>query len=226
MTKITIADTQPIQPTLSAPFIGDTMTSFDHALSQTTPKQDNPMLIDVTFQQFLWSFATESKALAYIEKVLAEGRIEVSEKTLPYYTWNGDRFIAYADHQPQTHSFEIRIERWYEDDDGQVEAIVTFDRTDGGYEWFLANLHRTLDGIIEESEMYWQDTPQNHRKREVDALHLQRDTYHRRIRATRRQLIESGAVMSIAQFEQKCKDIVDLRSKLNHATERIEYLLA
>ena len=188
------------------------------------------MPIDITFQQFLWSFDTESKALAYIEKVLAEGRIEVFEKTLPYYTWNElalpPRFIAYADHQPQTHSFEIRIERWYEDDDGQVEAIVTFDRTDGGYEWFLANLHHTLDEIIEQSEMYWQDTLQNHRMREVDALQLQRDTYHRRIRATRRRLIESGAVMSVAQFEQNCKDIVDLRSKLNHATERIEYLLA
>ena len=33
MTKITIADTQPIQPTLSAPYIGDLMTQFDHALS-------------------------------------------------------------------------------------------------------------------------------------------------------------------------------------------------
>ena len=200
------------------------MTSFDHALSQTTPKQDNPMLIDVTFQQFLWSFATESKALAYIEKVLAEGRIEVSEKTLPYYTWNGDRFIAYADHQPQTHSFEIRIERWYEDDDGQVESIVTFDRTDGGYEWFLANLHHTLDGIIEQSEMHWEDTPQAHRMREIGALQLQRASYEQRIVGIRRRLIENGAVLSPAQFEQNCKDVVDLRNKSKHASERIETL--
>ena len=185
------------------------------------------MLIDMTFQEFLRSFGTESKALAYIEKVLAEGRIEVFEKTLPYYTWNElalpPRFIAYADHQPQTHSFEIRIERWYEDDDGQVKAIVTFE-SGNGLGWFFANLHHTLDGIIEQSEMYWQDTPQNHRRREIDALHIQRASYEERIVGIRRRLIESGAVMSPAQFEENCKDIVDLRNKSNHASERIEIL--
>ena len=188
------------------------------------------MPIDMTFQQFLWSFPTESKALAYIDNMLADGRIEVSERTLPYYTWNESalppRFIAYADHQQQTHSFEMRIERYYYDGDSSVDAIVTFDRTDGGCEWFFDNLYSTLDGICEESELHWEDTPQAHRMREIGALQLQRATYERRINATRRYLIESGASMSPDQFEENCKDIVDLRSKFNHATERIEYLLA
>ena len=199
-----------------------------HFVEYYTPKQDKPMPIDVSFQQFLWAFDTESKAIAYIEKVLAEGRIEGSERTRPYYTCNESalppRFIAYADHQPQTHSFEIRIERWYEDDDGQVESIVTFDRTDGGYEWFLANLHHTLDGIIEQSEMHWEDTPQAHRMREIGALQLQRASYEQRIVGIRRRLIENGAVLSPAQFEQNCKDVVDLRNKSKHASERIETL--
>mgnify|MGYP003131870872 FL=1 len=325
MTKITIADTQATHPLLSAPYIGELMTQFDIALSQSTQDkpmtlteiaqtfppmwawsreqeqtvakaiqaivgqtyicnhpnmngvettvveqhphsrgttlflhspsradqsvvnhecdvfhfvefytlkpQDEPMPIDMTFQEFLKDFAyDEGKALYYIDNILAEGRIEVSEKTLPYYTWNESalppRWIAYADHQPQTHSFEMRIKGWYEDDDSSADAIVTFDRSDNGLNWFFSNLYRELDGIIEESEMHWQDTPQNHRKREREALLLQRDSYRRRIDKTRIYLIDSGAVMSPDQFEQNCKDIVDLLNKVKFASERIQHLLA
>jgi len=242
MTKITIADTQTIHPLLSAPYIGDTMTQFDRALSQ--PTQDNPMPIDVTFQEFLKAFANEGQALYYIDNILAEGRIEVSENTLPYYTFvapskpetdtgseydrlaQPPRFVAYADHQSQTHSFEMRIERWYEDDDSSADAIVTFDRSDNGLDWFFNNLHHELDGIIDQSEMYWQDTLQNHRRREREALLLQRASYERRINATRRFLIESGAVMSLAQFEENCRHVANLRNMATAATERIDYLLA
>ena len=228
MTKITIAETKsPIHPNLSSAYLGDQMNQLAHALSQTTPKQDNPMPIDMTFQEFLNRFTSEGQALYYIDNILAENRIEVSERTLPYYTWTGERFVAYADHQTQTHSFEMRIKRWYEDDDGlSADAIVTFDRRDNGLDWFFDNLYSTLDGVCEESELHWEDTPQAHRMREIGALQLQRATYERRINATRRYLIESGASMSPDQFEENCKDIVDLRSKFNHATERIEYLLA
>jgi hypothetical protein len=224
MTKITIADTQT---TLSAPYIGDTMTQLDHALSQSTATNGDTMsAIHLTFQDFLKSFANEGQALYYIDNILAEGRIEVSERTLPYYTWTGERFVAYADHQPQTHSFEMRIERWYEDEDGSADAIVTFDRSDNGLDWFFSNLHSELDGIIEESEMHWEDTPQAHRMREVGALRLQRDSYRRRIDATRRYLIESGAEMLPATFEQNCKDIADLLNKTSHASRRLNDLLA
>ena len=222
MTKITIAETKsPIHPNLSSAYLGDQMNQLAHALSQTTPTQDKPMPIDMTFQQFLWCFPTESKALAYIESMLADGRIEVIERTLPYYTWTGERFVAYADHQQQTHSFEMRIERYYYDGDSSVDAIVTFDRTDGGCEWFFDNLYSTLDGIIEESELHWEDTPQAHRMREIGALQLQRDAYHRRINNIRLYLIESGAEMLPATFEQNCKDMADLLNKQKHAHHRI-----
>ena len=197
------------------------MTQLDIALSQSTPKQDDPMPIDVTFQQFLWSFANEGQALYYIDNILAEGRIEVSERTLPYYTWTGERFVAYADHQPQTHSFEIRIKGWYEDEDSSADAIITFDRSDNGLDWFFNNLHHTLDGIIDESEMHWEDTPQAHRMREFGALQLQRDAYQRRINNIRLYLIESGAEMLPATFEQNCKDMADLLNKQKHAHHRI-----
>lgn len=227
MTKITIADTQT---TLSAPYIGDTMTQLDHVLSQSTASNGDTMsTIHMTFQEFLKAFTSEGQAMYYIDNILAEGRIEVSERTLPYYTYNpsalGARFIAYADHQSQTHSFEMRIERWYEDEDGSADAIVTFDRTDGGCEWFFDNLYSTLDGVCEESEMHWEDTPQAHRMREIGALKLQQASYERRIVKTRRYLIENGAVMTPAQFEQNCKDVVDLRHKINLASARIDQLL-
>ena len=194
-----------------------------HFVEYYTPKQDDPMPIYMTFQEFLNRFTSEGQALYYIDNILAENRIEVSERTLPYYTWTGERFVAYADHAPQTHSYEMRIERWYEDDDSSADAIVTFERGNG-LEWFLANLHHELDGIIDESEMHWEDTPQAHRMREIGALHIQRAYYEQRINAIRCRLIENGAVMSPAQFEQGCKDIADFREVSNHASERIEIL--
>ena len=246
MTKITIADTQTIHPLLSAPYIGDTMTQFHIALSQSTASNGDTMsTIDLTFQEFLKAFGNdEGKALYYIDNILAEGRIEVSENTLPYYTFvapskpqtdtgseyerlaQPPRFIAYADHQAQTHSFSMRIMRWYEDDDSSADAIVTFDRSDNGLDWFFNNLHHDLDGIIDESEMHWQDNYETHCKREREALLLQRASYERRINATRRYLIESGAVMSLAEFEENCKHVANLRNMATAATERIDYLLA
>jgi len=232
MTKLTIADTQTIHPTLSAPYIGDLMTQFDIALSQPTASNGDTMsTIDMTFQEFLKTFGNdEGKALNYIDNILAEGRIEVSENTLPYYTWNSlanpPRFIAYADHQAQTHSFSMRIKGWYEDDDSSADAVITFDRSDNGLDWFFDNLHSTLSNVTEESEMHCEDTPKAHRMREIDALHLQYAAYERRINATRRYLIESGAEMMPTTFEENCRHIANLRTMANAATERIEYLSA
>ena len=193
-----------------------------------TPKtQDDPMpTIDLTFQEFLKAFANEGQALYYIDNILAEGRIEVSENTLPYYTFVNGRFIAYGDHQPQTHSFSMRIQRWYEDDDSSADAIVTFDRSDNGCAWFFDNLYSTLDGIIDESEMHWEDNIETHRKRECKALMLQRDSYRLRIDKTRIYLIDSGASMSPDQFEQNCKDVADLLNKVKFASQRINDLIA
>ena len=228
MTKLTIADTQTIRPTLSAPYIGDLMTQFDHAISQPIASNGDTMsTIDMTFQEFLNAFGNdEGKALYYIDNILAEGRIEVSENTLPHYTWNGERFIAYADHHAQTHSFSMRIQRWYEDDDSSADAVITFDSSDNGLDWFFDNLHSTLSNVTEESEMHWEDTPKAHRMREIDALHLQYAAYERRINATRRYLIESGAEMMPTTFEENCRHIANLRTMANGATERIEYLSA
>ena len=228
MTKITIADTQTIHPLLSGPYLGDLMAQLDHAIQQPIATNGDTMsTIDMTFQEFLKAFGNdEGKALYYIDNILAQGRIYVSENTLPYYTFVNGRFIAYGDHQPQTHSFSMRIKRWYEDDDSSADAIITFDRSDNGCAWFFDNLYSTLDGIIDESEMHWEDNIETHRKRECEALHLQRDSYRRRVDKTRIYLIDSGAVMSPAQFEQNCKDVVDLLNKVKFASERINYLLA
>ena len=232
MTKITIADTQTTHPLLSGPYLGDLMTQFDHAIQQPIATNGDTMsTIDMTFQEFLKAFGNdEGKALYYIDNILAEARIYVSENTLPYYTFNESalppRFIAYGDHQPQTHSFSMRIKRWYEDDDSSADAIVTFDRSDNGLDWFFSNLYSTLDGIIDQSEMHWEDNIEAHRKRECEALMLQRDSYRRRVDKTRIYLIDSGASMSRHQFDQNCKDVADLLNKVKFASERINDLLA
>jgi len=224
MTTITIPEIQTIHPLLSSPYLGDLMTQLDHAIQPSNG--DTMSTIQMTFQQFLWSFTNEGQALYYIDNLVAEGRIEVSENTLPYYMWNGDRFVAHAVQDGQTHSFSMRIKRWYEDDDSSADAVVTFDRSDNGLNWFFDNLYSTLDGVIEESEMHWEDNIETHRKRERTALLLQQATYQRRIDKTRRYLIESGAVMSPEQFEENCKHVVNLRHWFNQATDRINDLLA
>ena len=120
----------------------------------------------------------------------------------------------------------MRIERFHEDDGSIADAIVTFDRSDNGCVWFFDNLYSTLDGVIEESEMHWQDNIETHRKRECEALFIQRDAYRRRVHKIRLYLIESGAEMSPQMFEQNCRDVADLLNKVKFATERIQYLLA
>ena len=95
-----------------------------------------------------------------------------------------------------------------------------------GCAWFFDNLYSTLDGVIDQSEMHWQDNIETHRKRECEALMLQRDSYRLRIDKTRIYLIENGASMSPDQFEQKCKDIAELLNKTSHASRRLNDLLA
>ena len=61
MTKITIADTQTTHPLLSAPYIGDLMTQFDNALSQST--QDEPMTLTEIAQTFppMWQWSHQQE---------------------------------------------------------------------------------------------------------------------------------------------------------------------
>ena len=201
------------------------MTQIDHALQSIAPNGDTMSTIDLTFQEFLKGFGNdEGKALYYIDNILAEGRIEVSENTLPYYTFVNGRFIAYGDHQPQTHSFSMRIQRWYEDDDSSADAIITFDRSDNGWAWFFSNLYSTLDGVTDQSEMHWEDNIETHHRRERDALALQMVINDRRLARTRIYLIQKGATITPNEFEQHCVRVAKMREENDRALKRIEEL--
>ena len=189
MTKITIPEIKPVHPNLSAAYLGDQMNQLAHALSQTTPAQDNPMPIQMTATEFIRLFANQDDAIDHIIACNEKGFVQVSENTLPAYTFRNGRFIAYADWQPQTHSFDVRIERWYVDEECSTDAVVRFDYTDG-IDLYWNQLHHELDGVTDESEMHWQDNIETHHRRERDALALQIAINNRRLNRTRVYLME------------------------------------
>lgn len=226
MTKITIADTQHIHPNLSSAYLGDQMNQLAHALSQTTPSNGEPMsTIHMTASEFIKRFANNgANAIDHIIACKQKGLVTASENTLPAYTFRNGRFVAYADWQPQTHSFDVRIERWYEDDDGlTADAVIRFDYTDG-IDLYWNHLHHELDGATDQSEMHWQDNPSTHRLREREALGLQIMINDRRLTRTRRYLIEKGATITPNEFEQQCVRVAEMREENERALKRIEEL--
>ena len=314
MTKITIADTQTTHPLLSAPYIGDLMTQFDNALSQSTqdepmtlteiaqtfppmwqwshqqeqtvakaisglvgqtficnhpnmqgvettvvehhphssgctlelhspsrsthqnhscdvfhfvefstPKtQDKPMTLTMSLDTFLSLFTTESDAIDYILKAQEDGRAETTEYTIPFYSYarclETPRFIAYSDHAPQTHSYEVHIT-----DAEYGDMVIEFPRMCyKSSAWFNQHLINRLSdawGEIESHELNITDPDDL----ECRALDLQREINHRRISRTRRYMVSEPA-LTPAQFEQNCRDIVAMADEIKAATERIQYL--
>ena len=223
----TIAETKPtIHPNLSAPYLGDQMSQLDHALSQTTPSNGDDMsTIYMTASEFIKRFANNgADAIDYIIACNEKGLVEVSENTLPTYTFINGRFISYDDWHPQTHSFDVRIERWYEDDDGlTADAVVRFDYVEG-IDLYWNHLHHALDGVTEPSEMHWQDNIETHHRRERDTLALQTMINDRRLNRTRRYLIEKGASITPNEFEQHCVRVAEMREENERALKRIDQL--
>ena len=138
------------------------------------------MTIQMTATQFIQLFANGEDAIDHIIACNNKGFVQVSENTLPAYTFRNERFVAYADWQPQTHSFDVRIQRWYVDDETSCDAVVRFDYTDG-IDLYWNQLSHDLDGALEQSEMHWQDNIETHHRRERDALALQTMINSRRL---------------------------------------------
>ena len=185
------------------------------------------MPIEMTATEFFRQFPTQDDAIDHIIACNRQGFVQVSENTLPAYTFNKQalppRFIAYADWQPNTHSFEVRIERWYVDDECSSDAIVTFDYTDG-IDVYWNYLHSELDGVTDRCEMHWQDNPSTHRLRERDALALQITFNNRRLTRTRVYLMEHICTITPNEFEQHCVRVAELREENERALKRIEEL--
>ena len=181
------------------------------------------MAIQMTAQEFFSQFPNHEDAIDHILACNEKGLVEVSENTLPTYTFRNGRFISYDDWQPQTHSFDVRIQRWYVDDECSTDAVVRFDYTDG-IDCFWNDLHHELDGVTEQSEMHWQDNIETHHKRERDALALQWLINNRRLTRTRVYLMEHICTITPNEFEQHCVRVAEMREENERALKRIEEL--
>jgi hypothetical protein len=181
------------------------------------------MTIQMTATEFFRLFTNQADAIDHIIASNEKGLVEVSENTLPVYTLRNGQFIAYADWQPNVHSFDVRIQRWYEDDECSTDAVVRFDYTDG-IDLYWNQLSFDLEGVTEQSEMHWQDNIETHHKRERDALALQVAINNRRLTRTRMYLIEKGVTITPNEFEQHCVRVAEMREENERAFKRIEEL--
>ena len=181
------------------------------------------MAIQMTAQEFFRQFPNHEDAIDHIIACNEKGFVEVSENTLPMYRFNNGRFISYADWQPQTHSFDVRIQRWYVDDECSTDGIVRFDYTDG-IDLYWNHLHHELDGVTDESEMHWQDNIETRHKRERAALALQWTLNNRRLTRTRVYLMEHICTITPNEFEQHCVRVAEMREENERLLKRIEEL--
>lgn len=192
--------------------------------TQTTPNAQAVTMTDkMNLSSFIRLFDTPTDAIDYILACNEKGLVEVSENTLPVYRFVNGRFLSYADWQPHTHSFDVRIQRWSVDEECSKDAVVRFDYTDG-IDLYWNQLSHDLGGVTDESEMHWQDNIETHNRRERDALALQVVINNRRLARTRTYLIEKGATITPNEFEQHCVRVVEMREENNRALKRIEYL--
>lgn len=192
--------------------------------TQTTPNAQAVTMTDkMNLSSFIRLFDTPTDAIDYILACNEKGLVEVSENTLPVYRFVNGRFLSYADWQPHTHSFDVRIQRWSVDEECSKDAVVRFDYTDG-IDLYWNQLSHDLAGVTDESEMHWQDNIETHHRRERDALALQVVINNRRLARTRTYLIEKGATITPNEFEQHCVRVVEMREENNRALKRIEYL--
>ena len=181
------------------------------------------MPIEMTATEYIRLFPTHDDAIDFIIASNEKGLVEVSRNTLPTYTFRNGRFISYDDWQPNTHSFDVRIQRWYEDEECSKDAVVRFDYNDG-IDCFWNYLDHDLGGVTEESEMHWQDNIETHHRRERDALALQITMNNRWLNRTRTYLIAQGATITPNEFEGHCVRVAEMREENERALKRIEEL--
>jgi hypothetical protein len=174
-------------------------------------------------ETFISFFDSETNAIDYILAAHADGRVETTEYTIPYYTYNRfanpPRFIAYGDHQPQTHHYEVRIQA-----PKTVvfqEFVIEFPVFDSkAMDWFMKHLTNRLSdgwGEFESEEINITDPIDL----ECSALALQREMNLNRVYGLRTYITEHGADMLQDQFERNCRDLVDLLDENRAITERI-----
>ena len=180
------------------------------------------MTLNMNLETFISMFDSETDAINHILKAHDDGRVETIEYTIPYYTYarilQTPRFIAYSNHAPQLHSYEVRIT-----DADSNDILIEFPSTCYKSTVFFSKhlINRLCDqlGEFESDEVNITDESELERI----ALDLQREINFRRIHKTRRA-ITGNEYMSIELFEQNCRDVVAMLEENDAITERIEYI--
>ncbi len=182
----------------------------------------------MNLETFISMFDSESDAIDHILTAHDDGRVEITEYTIPYYTYarclQTPRFIAYGDHAPQLYSYEVRIDLNFT---GVHPTSVTieFPMSDSdAIDWFSVNLHDRLSdswGEFESEEVNITDEYILERT----ALALQLAVNIARMRNTRKFLqTTSPEYISDAVFDENCHYITHTTEENKAITERIEYI--
>ena len=190
----------------------------------STPSIARPMTFACNLETYLDLFKTPTDAIDHILTAHDEGRVETTQHTIPYYTFNRlvnpPRFIAYSDHPPQIAHYEVRINATKCSDN---DIVIEFPMIDSGaIDWFSNHLFQRLSdayGDLESHEINIIDPDDL----ECSSLALQREINLNRIDRTRRYMVENTA-LTPAQFEQNCRDIVNMSEEIKAITERIQFL--
>ena len=192
----------------------------------STPSNGRPMTFACNFETFISLFDTETDAIDHILLASDDGRVETTQHTIPYYTFNRlvnpPRFIAYGDHAPQVHHYEVRINATKCSDNDIVIEFPIFDSK--AIDWFSNHLFQRLSdacGDLESHEINIADPDDL----ECSALALQRELNLNRIFGIREFITKcDSAYITDAQFERNCRDLVDLLDENKAITARIEYI--
>ena len=190
----------------------------------STPSNGRPMTFTCNLETFISMFPTEVDAIDHILLAHADGRVETTEYTIPYYTYNRlanpPRFIAYSDHAPELYSYEVRINASKCSDN---DVIIEFPMSDlDAIDWFNKHLHHRLSdgwGDYETDEVNITDEYELERT----ALALQLAVNIARMRRTRKFLqTTSSEYISDAQFDENCHYITHTTEENKAITKRIE----
>ena len=192
----------------------------------STPSNGRPMTFTCNLETFLDLFKTPTDAIDHILTAHDEGRVETTQHTIPYYTFNRlvnpPRFIAYSDHAPQIHHYEVRINATKCSDNDIVIEFPIFDS--GAIDWFSNHLFQRLSdayGDLESHEINIADPDDL----ECSALALQRELNLNRIFGIREFITKvDSQYITEAQFEQNCGDFVNLLDENKAITERIKHI--
>ena len=192
--------------------------------TQSTPNAQATTMTDkMTLASFLRLFDAPSDAIDYILKAHDAGNVETTEYTLPYYTYNRlvtpPRFIAYSDHAPQTHSYEVAITGL------SLTMVIEFPMGDSdAIHIFSKYLQHALSdgyGAFECEEI----NISNPDDLECSALALQRELNINRVFGIREFITKCDPTyITDAQFERNCRDLVDLIDENEAITERIQHI--